>query len=509
MFPYCPCHGQRSMLWGTYRRCAYSPRGIDRVNQLPFELLSEIFLCHMPCCSAHVMSLLLTCHHWRSVILNLPEFWATILWDLDDPNMQERYINTFLQNSRNSALNVSIRIHMTDEEEDDGDDDNDDDDEVALRVQLALQLLSTQTSRIRHLDIVASETLMPMFLPLKLSLPSLRTLAIETMNWGEEEAEVLHLRLAEEMTSLTSLTILNPSGFEPLEDVRPRLLRQLSIREVHDSPSFLPFLRACENLTTLDIDLSESRDNLHRAPKSPLWLPKLLNLHILGSIYHLFSHFDDLPQLDRLEILGRCRVTSVAHVEGRDTLPAPSLPNLRVCLLDVEDMRTVLSLLENSPKLEALQIHSARGISALLFRLIKYNRVSPNLCFFSFWPDVEYRTISNRRQEAEALQAHELDLMGIKLFLSARYRVVFELGNPRYGVWIGWWKFPLLDSLVYGLFGSPNPKRFHVVRELLQGQSPCQRFRDMLDLDASFWRNYSSNQPKTNIWTYTQRAIFL
>ncbi|KAF8310855.1 hypothetical protein DL93DRAFT_1564974 [Clavulina sp. PMI_390] len=438
----------------------------------------------MPCCSEHVMSLLLTCRRWHSVILNLPDFWATIFWDLNNPDMQERYLSAFLRMSRHSPLRISIRFYI-----------HGDFPSVlfAIHIQTALLLLSSHASRIHHLSIVTSERFMRLFLPLKLHLPSLRSLIIEKIKWGDGEVQTLHLRLAEGMAALMSLTIRDPCGFEPLEDARPSSLHYLSLGHVDDLHSYWPFLRACDNLTALEIDLSKLEEPPDGILKPALLMPNLLNLRIVGSLNHFFYYFSELYHLDQLEILGMCRLKVVAQVKRPDSSPVLSLPNLRVCSLDTEDMEGVMSLIEVCPKLEALQIHTIQGISALLKCLSMHDNLSPNLQFVSFWPRVGYQLIQSRLAEVEALCAHEEDLMAIRCILRDRHKLIFELGNTRHGVWRGWWKLSLLDSLVYGIFGGPLSDRFRIVRELPERQSPCGRFSEMLDLDASFWRSSTSS----------------
>ncbi|KAF8310824.1 hypothetical protein DL93DRAFT_1560439 [Clavulina sp. PMI_390] len=270
--PVCLTEGNGILLWATYRQCARSG-GLNFIDRLPVEVLTEIFLWHSACCSVHVIRLLLTCRRWWTVLMNTPYFWSLIHWDMRLPDQGISRVTTFLARSGEVPLSFFITAHNK---------------LSGPRFRQAASMFSPFEGylyRVHNItfDITRDQALLRAWFPLLESFGNLKYIEIFQQRFRANELSPFNASLIEhsQLRQLRSLTIPHPPPPLPraLDNVNRDTLHELHLG-VSES-SIFTHLREFQQITSLTLEFISFSGTLDT---NAMECPNLRYLRVTGFI---------------------------------------------------------------------------------------------------------------------------------------------------------------------------------------------------------------------------------
>ncbi|KAJ8076657.1 hypothetical protein AAF712_000293 [Marasmius tenuissimus] len=364
--------GVQSRRAGIQREMESYQALLSPVQKMPTEILTEIFmLCARDIENSDgmgdIMMISMVCGRWRELAFSVPALWSHIDMSIghspkDDGHYHRlrRYVETFLERSRNSQLTLNLAweaVHSFDS-------DMSVDEESVASIFGALRMNSDRV-RVFYFNVLAFIRYEPILRRLMTSYSSLEHLDFSFFYCGEDE-ELADISFFDSATALRSFSYRSHVGWKMKSHFPWHQLHRLVIQDAY-ARKLLPILAMCNNLRHLE--LSDVDDDLEEGTHSGhILLPNLQLLAVSAADEALFSsalgHLT-VPKLESFKIRGlggrlnsEEKFWTLASVRDLLTRSRCSITSLELHHVVLSEYDTI-SLFDATPELRFVKIVEA------------------------------------------------------------------------------------------------------------------------------------------------------
>jgi hypothetical protein len=338
----------------THHTARQIPNRIATVNNLPVELLSDIFCTglheYSPTdlrATKYLSAICSICSVWRDVALSTPSLWRNVIYD-DDYDVEchrvHRYTKERLSAYLSRSKSCSIRLHLGFGVS-------------SSKLQSIKSIVYPHLPRCHTIRLtVQLARQMNELLPLPGDLCRLATFTCQSLRYEVDKPGGLPLSLfaKPERVSLRKLILRNSPL--PLDNINTQNLHEVQLTHLYGLwLDGVTFTRRCHSISTLICDIIFDTDQ----PFAPFALPSLTYCDVVESILLTAIRMPDLQTLVlRLD----------AEIQDNAIFPLPSWPALATLCIVHADVHShqITDFLLSNPNIKRLILVDCVGVDGVI-----------------------------------------------------------------------------------------------------------------------------------------------